>query len=175
MKGIIAAAVFASIAAGCAATSGQSESTPATATAILEPRSGSQASGKITFTQAGTDIVRVSGEVRGLSKGPKGFHIHEKGDCSDPKAMSAGGHFNPTKHMHAGPYDPQRHAGDLGNLNFNDQGIAKVDFVAFGISVSKDKADGIIGRAVVVHLDRDDLKTDPTGNAGGRAACGVIR
>lgn len=175
MKGIIAAAALIGIAAGCAGPSGQSESKPATATANLEPRSGSQASGTITFTQAGADIVRVSGEVRGLSKGPKGFHLHEKGDCSDPKAMSAGGHFNPAQHKHGGPYDPQRHAGDLGNLNFNDAGVATVNFVVGGISVSKDKADGIIGRAVVVHLDRDDLKTDPTGNAGGRAACGVIR
>lgn len=175
MKSVIAAAALIGIAAGCAGPAGQSESAPATATANLEPRSGSQASGTITFTQAGADIVRVSGEVRGLSKGPKGFHIHEKGDCSDPKAMSAGGHFNPTQHKHGGPYDPARHAGDLGNLNFNDQGVAKVNFVVGGISVSKDKADGIIGRAVVVHLDVDDLKTDPTGNAGGRAACGVIR
>lgn len=177
MKGIIAAAALVTIAAGCAAPSAQTQTEPkqATATANLEPRSGSQVSGKITFTQAGADIVRVSGEVRGHSKGPKGFHLHDKGDCSDPKAMSAGGHFNPANHKHGGPYDPERHAGDLGNLNFNDAGVAKVDFVVGGISVSRNLVDGIIGRAVVVHLDRDDLKSDPTGNAGGRAACGVIQ
>lgn len=60
-------------------------------------------------------------------------------------------------------------------LNFNDKCVATVNFVVGGISVSKDKADGIIGRAVIVHMDVDDYKTDPTGNAGGRVACGVIQ
>jgi hypothetical protein len=61
------------------------------------------------------------------------------------------------------------------DLNFNDKGVASVNFVVGGISVSSDKADGIIGRAVIVHADVDDFKTDPTGNADGRLACGVIR
>ena len=154
----------------CAATSEQEEPT---ATAVLQPRSGSQVHGTVKFTQIG-DIVRISGEIVGHTKGPKGFHIHEKGDCSDPKAMSAGGHFNPQKGKHGGPYSPVKHAGDIGNLVFNDQGVAKVNITVGNISVSRDRADGIIGRALVVHMAPDDLKTDPTGNAGGRAACGVI-
>lgn len=172
MKRTIIAATLLGIAAGCA---GPAEQKEASATANLEPRSGSQVRGTVTFTQAGPDIVRVTGNFSGHAKGPKAMHIHEKGDCSDPNAMSTGGHFNPVKHKHGGPYDPQRHAGDLGNLNFNDKGEAKVNFVVGGISVSSDKADGIIGRAVVVHMAVDDFKTDPTGNAGGRVACGVIR
>ena len=36
-------------------------------------------------------------------------------------------------------------------------------------------ANGIIGRAVIVHTAVDDLATDPTGNAGARVACGVIQ
>ena len=93
----------------------------------------------------------------------------------DAQAMSAGGHFNPGKHKHGGPYDPERHAGDLGNISFNDKGIAKFSFVVGGISVSDSRPDGIIGRAVVVHAAADDLQTDPTGNSGGRVACGIIR
>ncbi len=172
MKRTLIAATLLGLTAGCAGTA---EQKTVSATATLEPRSGSQVRGTVTFTQAGPDIVRVSGQFSGHSKGPKGFHIHEKGDCSDAKAMSTGGHFNPGKHKHGGPYEPVRHAGDLGNLNFNDQGIATVNFVVGGISVSSDKADGIIGRAVIVHADRDDGTTDPTGNAGGRLACGVIQ
>lgn len=172
MKRTMATAALIGIAAGCASTSGQQG---ATATANLEPRSGSQVRGTVTFTQVGPDIVRVSGSFSGHSKGPKGFHIHEKGDCSDPKAMSTGGHFNPGKHKHGAQYAAERHAGDLGNLNFNDQGVAKVSFVVGGISVSSDQPDGIIGRAVIVHMDADDMKTDPTGNAGGRVACGIIK
>jgi Cu-Zn family superoxide dismutase len=88
--------------------------------------------------------------------------------------MSAGGHFNPRGHKHGGPYEPERHAGDLGNINFNDQGVAKFNFVVGGISVSN-KSDGVIGRSVIVHAAADDLETDPTGNSGGRVACGIIR
>lgn len=172
MKRTIIAATLLGLTAGCAGTAVHKE---VSATATLEPRSGSQVRGTVTFTQAGPDIVRVSGQFSGHSKGPKGFHIHEKGDCSDAKAMSTGGHFNPTKHKHGGPYEPVKHAGDLGNLNFNDQGVANINFVVGGISVSSDKADGIIGRAVIVHADRDDEETDPTGNAGGRLACGIIK
>jgi Cu-Zn family superoxide dismutase len=157
--------------AGCAGTGEQKE---VSAVAKLEPRSGSNVSGNLRFTQIG-DVVRVTGEITGHSKGPKAMHIHEKGDCSAADGMSTGGHFNPHKMKHGGPYDPDKHAGDLGNISFNDQGVAKINFTVGDISVSKVKADGIIGRAVIVHAAVDDFKTDPTGNAGGRVACGVIQ
>ena len=156
---------------GCAGVQG---TRGPTASADLEPRSGSNVRGTLKFAQV-SDRVHVSGEIRGHSSGLKGFHIHETGDCSDPKAMSTGGHYNPHKNMHGGPNDAVRHAGDAGNLTFNDQGVARVDMTLSGLSVSKDPAGGIIGRAFIVHMDQDDLKTDPTGNAGGRVACGVIR
>ena len=159
------------LAAGCAGTEEQKE---VSAVALLHPRSGSTVSGSIKFTQIG-DVVRITGEVTGHTKGPKGFHIHEKGDCSDDKAMNTGGHFNPHQHKHGGPYEPVKHSGDLGNLVFDDQGVAKINFTVGDISVSRDRADGIVGRAVIVHAAADDLKTDPTGNAGGRVACGVIQ
>jgi superoxide dismutase, Cu-Zn family len=170
-KHVLAIACGAALVAGCAGMTGGGEPT---ASATLEPRSGSNVKGRILFTQVG-DVVRVTGEVNGHTNGPKGFHIHEKGDCSDDKAMNSGGHFNPAKHKHGGPYDPERHGGDLGNINFDDAGVAKINFTVGDISVSRDRPDGIIGRAVVVHAQVDDLKTDPTGNAGGRVACGVIK
>ena len=170
-KSVMTAVCGALLAAGCAGTQEQKE---VTAVAQLQPRSGSTVSGSIKFTQIG-DVVRITGEVTGHSKGPKGFHIHEKGDCSAADGMSTGGHFNPHKHKHGGPYDPVKHSGDLGNLVFNDQGVAKINFTVGDISVSKDRPDGIIGRAVIVHATVDDMKTDPTGNAGGRVACGVIQ
>ena len=156
--------------AGCA---GMEEKGEPTASVKLEPRSGTQVRGTVTFTQIG-DVVRVTGEITGHTKGPKGFHVHEKGDCSAPDATSAGGHFNPHKSKHGGPYDPAKHAGDLGNIAFNDKGLAKINFTVGDISVSRDRPDGIIGRALVVHVQADDLKTDPTGNSGGRIACGVV-
>jgi Cu-Zn family superoxide dismutase len=170
-KSILAVTCGALLAAGCAGTPEQKE---ASAVATLQPRSGSNVSGNVKFTQIG-DVVRVTGEITGHTKGPKGFHIHEKGDCSDDKGMSTGGHFNPDKHKHGGPYDPVKHSGDLGNIVFNDQGVAKINFTVGDIAVSKDAPNGIIGRAVIVHATNDDFKTDPTGNAGGRVACGVIQ
>jgi len=128
----------------------------------------------MTFTQIGANRVRITGNFTGHSAGPKGFHIHEKGDCSAPDAMSAGGHFNPTGAKH-GPNTVTGHAGDMGNLTFSDFGRATVGMTVEGISVSRDAPNGIIGRAVIVHMQPDDYKTDPTGNAGGRAACGVIQ
>ena len=170
-KSVISVVGVAVLAAGCAGTQEQKE---VTAVAMLQPRSGSKVSGHLKFTQIG-DIVRVTGEITGHSKGPKGFHIHEKGDCSAADGMSTGGHFNPHKSKHGGPYDPVKHSGDLGNITFNDQGVAKVNFTVGDITVSKDGPNGIIGRAVIVHAGTDDFKTDPTGNAGGRVACGVIQ
>ena len=141
------------------------------ATARLQSKSGSTVSGSITFTQVG-DNVRVTGNVSGHSRGPKGFHIHEKGDCSSADGMSSGGHFNPAKSKHGAP--GAGHAGDFGNIVFDDYGAATINMTVSGITVNKTAANGIIGRAVIIHAQSDDLKTDPTGNAGGRVACGVI-
>jgi Cu-Zn family superoxide dismutase len=129
--------------------------------------------GHVTFTQIGPNRVRVAGELSGHQPGPKGFHIHEIGDCSASDAMSAGGHFNPMKVKH-GSSPVTGHAGDMGNVIFDDAGTVKISIIIEGVSISRDTSTGIIGRAVVVHAQPDDLQTDPTGNAGGRAACGVI-
>jgi Cu-Zn family superoxide dismutase len=86
--------------------------------------------------------------------------------------MSAGGHFNPTGMPHAGPTAGKRHVGDLGNIEANEKGVAKVDLVDPALSFSG--ATSIIGRSLIVHAKPDDLKTPPAGNAGDRVACGVI-
>jgi len=172
-KSVLAITCGALLVAGCAATS-QDAGMEASAVALLQPRSGSNVSGNVRFTQIG-DVVRVTGEITGHTKGPKGFHIHDKGDCSSADGMSTGGHFNPGAHKHGGPYSPEKHAGDLGNINFNADGVAKINFTVGDIRVARGGPSGIIGRALIVHAASDDMKTDPTGNAGGRVACGVIQ
>jgi Cu-Zn family superoxide dismutase len=134
-------------------------------------KSGGEASGVVTFTKVANG-VRVEAEIRGLTPGKHGFHIHEFGDCSSPDAMSAGGHFNPTKAEHAGPSEQHRHIGDLGNIEANARGIARVDLVDPHLRFAGPTS--ILGRGLIVHEKPDDLKTQPTGNAGGRVACGVI-
>lgn len=154
---------------GCA---GMSPGEGPRAVAELEPRSGTSVRGRITFTPA-ADGVRAVGEVTGHTPGRKGFHIHDKGDCSAPDAMSAGGHYNPTQVKHGAP--GSGHLGDLGNLVFDGEGRARVDLRVPGVRLDGTSPNGIVGRALIVHVQEDDLRTDPTGNAGGRAACGLIR
>ena len=129
-------------------------------------------SGTVEFHEK-ADGVQVVVDVKGLTPGKHGFHIHEKGDLSEPKLMSAGPHFNPGGHKHGGPDTEMRHAGDLGNLDADDQGNAKLDKVFKGITL-KNTADGIIGRSVIIHAKADDLSTDPSGESGDRIAGGVI-
>jgi Cu-Zn family superoxide dismutase len=141
------------------------------AVAVLTPTQGSSVAGKVSFTRVAGG-VRIEAEVSGLKEGLHGFHIHEFGDCSAPDGASAGGHFNPTGDPHAGPKDAKRHAGDLGNLEAGKDGVAKLDWV--DPTGSLEGAGSVLGRGVIVHEKADDLKTQPTGNAGGRVACGIV-
>ncbi|MGH8680746.1 MAG: superoxide dismutase family protein, partial [Burkholderiales bacterium] len=103
-----------------------------------------------------------------------GLHIHEVGDCSSGDGMSAKGHFNPFGKPHGHPGSGERHAGDLPSLKANKAGRARVDVEVDIFTVTAGPG-SIIGRGVIVHADPDDYKTQPTGNAGARLACGVIR
>ena len=152
----------------CAHMGGQGPS----ASASLQPRSGSSVTGTAQFTQSG-DKVLVRVQVSGLQPGQEhGFHIHDKGDCSAPDAMSAGGHFNPTGKPH-GPQNADHHGGDLPALKADASGKARAEFSVTGVTVAPGPT-SIVGRSLVVHKDADDYKTQPTGNSGARIACGVI-
>jgi Cu-Zn family superoxide dismutase len=165
MKPLLSFAIFL-----CAAVSAAYAQDVTTATAKLDPKSGSKVTGTITFTKSGDD-VEVQGDIENLTPGTHGFHIHDKGDCSAPDAASAGPHFNPTKQHHGGPDGAERHGGDLGNIEADKSGKAHVHWKG---KMSMTGADSIIGKSVVVHEKADDLKTDPSGNSGNRIACGVI-
>lgn len=142
-----------------------------TAVAILNPTQGSEVYGRVAFAPVDKGILVVA-EVHGLTPGKHGFHIHEKGDCSAPDGSSAGGHFNPTNMPHAGPDAEKRHVGDLGNIEADENGDAFYERVDTVIKLEGENS--IIGKAVIVHSGVDDLETQPTGDAGGRLACGVI-
>ena len=144
----------------------------AKARAALQPKSGSGVSGEVSFEEKGGG-VRVRVTLAGVPAGAHGFHIHEKGDCSAPDAMSAGGHFNPLKTPHGGPGDPKRHAGDLGNVTASASGAAKYESLFAGFTLGWGPTSAL-GKAVVLHAKADDLKSQPVGDAGGRIACGII-
>jgi Cu-Zn family superoxide dismutase len=145
----------------------------AKAIAVLHPTQGNQAHGTVRFTQEGDDSVKVVADIEGLAPNSEhGFHIHEFGDCSAPDASSAGGHFNPTGNPHGSP-GPEHHAGDLGNLRANGQGNAHLELTLQHVTVGA-HPNPILGRSVIVHAKADDLHSQPSGESGGRIACGVI-
>lgn len=145
---------------------------PSKAIAVIHPVGDSKISGTVTFTED-ADGVRVQAELKGLTPGKHGFHIHEFGDCSAADLSSAGGHFNPTNHPHAGPDSAERHQGDMGNIEADASGTAKLDYLDHNMSMANDEQ-SIIGRSVVVHAKADDLKSQPAGDSGPRIGCGVI-
>ncbi len=168
--------------AACAHTEKQAE--PATtaeapapivenATATLEPAQGQKAKGALTFAQTPAG-VQITGTFEGLKpRSRHGLHVHETGDCSDPKFASAGAHFNPTHAPHGGPSSADRHLGDFGNLKADAKGRAKFEWTVPNVTLG-DPTLGLIGRAVIVHMKPDDLKSQPSGNSGDRIACGRI-
>src|SRR5204863_4447927 len=140
-------AVTALVVAGCA-----SGTTGRHAMAELNPASGSNVRGTVHFYET-KQGVRVVATVSGLTPGKHGFHIHDKGDCSDPEAKNAGGHFNPANMKHGGPNDAERHAGDFGNITADASGNAT--YKAVDSHVSFDGPNSIIGRGVIVHANED--------------------
>ncbi|KAK8478139.1 hypothetical protein V6N13_031409 [Hibiscus sabdariffa] len=145
------------------------------AVAVLSSSEGVK--GTIFFSQDGEGPTTVTGDISGLKPGLHGFHVHALGDTTNG-CMSTGPHFNPAGKEHGAPQDEHRHAGDLGNVTVGDDGCANFTIVDNQIPLAGPNS--IIGRAVVVHADPDDLGkgghelSKSTGNAGGRLACGII-
>ncbi len=158
---------------GCAAEA-RSSSGPQTNRAIcriIGTQGNEKIKGVVHFVREGAK-VRVKADVEGLSPGRHGFHIHEWGDITCTDGVCTGGHFNPTKAQHGGPDMPARHAGDLGNLEADATGKATYD--RLDSMVMLNGAHTCIGRAIIIHAQEDDLKSQPTGAAGARIAYGVI-
>ncbi|HUU73451.1 MAG TPA: superoxide dismutase family protein [Burkholderiales bacterium] len=144
-----------------------------TAIAMLAPTEGNTASGVVEFMQDG-DVMHINIRIDGLEANARhGLHIHEIGDCRAPDGSSAGGHFNPNGSGHGGAHSDMRHAGDLGNVQSDANGSAQAEIKVTGISLGTG-SESIIGRSVIVHAQADDLRSQPSGNAGPRIACGLI-
>lgn len=125
--------------------------------------------GVAVFHQTHDDGVSVHVVVRGLTAGQHGIHIHAIGACT-PDFSAAGSHFNPTDAPHP------NHAGDLGNITANRAGIGWMSVFTSNITLSTGplSLNDADGSALIIHEGPDDLHTHPTGNSGGRVACGVI-
>lgn len=135
-----------------------------------------QAKGRAILSQH-KDGIHVDLKVVGVPAGVHAFHIHTTGVCTGPDFASAGGHWNPGKKQHGHDNPAGAHMGDMPNVTVGADGTGKLKTIVKGA-----KLDGgnqplfdADGAAVVVHAVADDYKSDPTGNAGGRLACGVVK
>ncbi len=166
-------AVLALSACGGGRCCGAKASCPTEAIAVLQPTQGNAVAGTVRFSQQGDEAVKLVADLTGLSpNGSHAFHIHEFGDASAADGASAGGHYNPAGHDHGGPSSDKHHAGDLGNIQADAQGAARIQMTAQGVSICG--MNPILGRSIVIHEKTDDLTSQPAGNAGPRIAIGVI-
>lgn len=141
----------------------------------IHSKSGTFTQGYIDFSQSGKEVTMTVNAYK-LKPGEHAIHIHEKGDCSATDGSSAGGHWNPAGNDHGKWESEHFHMGDIGNLKADDNGTAqlvfKTDKWCIGCS---DDSKNIIGKSIIIHADKDDFHTQPTGNAGGRVGCVEIK
>jgi superoxide dismutase, Cu-Zn family len=146
-----------------------------TAKAALQTADGKDA-GSVTLTPTPSGVL-LALTVKGLPPGEHAFHVHEVGKCEAP-FTSAGGHFNPDKKKHGLLVTEGAHAGDMPNLHIPASGELAVEVHNPMITLEKGRPNSLFdadGSAVIIHAGKDDYKSDPTGDAGGRIACGVVQ
>ncbi len=169
MKALSTVAVMASILALAIVSA-----TAQDAKATLKNAEGKEV-GAATLSQTPAGVlIRLS--VKGLPSGERAFHIHGIGKC-EPPFTSAGPHFNPGGKKHGLMAADGHHAGDLPNLHVPASGELTVEVLNREVTLDKGKPSSLLGgqgTALVVHAGKDDYKTDPAGDAGGRIACGLI-
>jgi superoxide dismutase, Cu-Zn family len=131
--------------------------------------------GEAKFTEDAAGNLHVNVEVKGISPGLHGIHLHAVGSCT-PDFAAAGGHHNPLGHQHGLDNPLGAHGGDLPNLVVNGAGNGHLNATSDRATLSPGPTTlfDADGSSVIIHADEDDQVTDPTGNSGGRIACGVI-
>ncbi len=146
-------------------------------TFMMEPKSGSDVKGEVSFT-AKDGTVTMKAMLTGLTPGEHAIHIHQTADCSSDDGKSTGGHWNPTNEPH-GKWGAEEgyHKGDIGNFTADADGNATVPFSTDQWCIGcEDENKNIVGKAVIVHQGVDDFTSQPSGAAGSRVSCtGIIQ
>lgn len=116
--------------------------------------------------------LQVTVTVEGAPVGEHGLHIHEFGSC-DEGGKAAGSHYNPKGAPHGDAAKDAKHAhpGDLGNITVGADGKGRREAVLPHARLAGKRS--VAGRSIILHEKADDF-SQPTGNAGGRIACGLI-
>ena len=141
----------------------------------INSANGSVVNGKAKFVQK-KDKVILNIDVSGLSYGLHAFHIHEFGDCSSFDAKSAGGHWNPNNNRHGKWGTESHHKGDIANLFADSLGNSSLRFETdLWCLDCNDKSKNILNKSLIIHQGADDFHSQPSGNAGKRIGCGIIK
>ena len=158
--------------AGCATLTGQNPAPVATA-AMVDQQGRAVGTATLVEQDAGY-ALRLS--VSNIAPGAHGFHLHTVGRCDLPDFQSAGGHLNPGNHEHGSLNPRGKHLGDLPNIIVPASGRLTTEIALNGSHDEqvRELFDGD-GTAVMIHARPDDYRSDPTGGAGARIACGVLQ
>jgi Cu-Zn family superoxide dismutase len=145
-------------------------------TVELKDGTGKSVGSAVVSEGKGGSGVTIKLDVKGLTPGEHAIHFHQVPKCEGPAFTTAGGHFNPDQKHHGLNNPDGPHAGDMPNFTVKANGTAKLTVTDPRVNLGSGDhslfANG--GTAMVIHAKADDLKTDPSGNAGDRVACGAI-
>jgi Cu-Zn family superoxide dismutase len=151
-----------------------SPTVPGAAGAAGAPAAANTATGTATFTTEGAQVKAVV-NISNAPPGQHGFHIHVTPDCSNG-GDAAGGHWDPAgTAMHGAWGQGMHHGGDIGNITIAANGSGSTTLTTDDWSIGTGDDNDVVGHAVILHANPDDLMTQPTGAAGARIACGIIQ
>lgn len=128
-----------------------------------------------TFTNMDNGNINFRLDVENFPAGEHAVHLHENGDCGAADYSSAGGHWNPTGENHGKRGVPPFHKGDIANMIVGDDGRGTLNMVIDGWSIGGGNNSNILNKAIIIHAGADDFTSQPSGDAGSRIACGVIK
>jgi superoxide dismutase, Cu-Zn family len=175
MRLVLAASALSLLAFTLPAGRVSAETKPGTLVVPIKTSTGEDA-GTATFKEAkdGKELS-ISLKFKNLPFGDHAVHIHQTGVCDAPDFKTAGGHFNPDAKQHGTMNPMGHHNGDLPkNISIDEKHMGEISFKVDYLTLAPGAANSILGHSIMVHEKADDMKTDPTGNAGNRIACGVI-
>lgn len=139
----------------------------------------SESIGVVVITKV-THGVEFRPDLKGLTPGEHGFHVHEYPSCESAMddegkqtaALAAGDHYDPeATDQHDSPLNNEGHRGDLPLLVADASGYVKTPVQAARLSM-----DELENRTLMIHVGGDNYSDhpEPLGGGGARFACGLI-